>query len=118
MLFPVNEEEMAERMKYAMLGEDTESAEFKIEKYTGEVNWSYLKPHCERGNLLWVDRSLDIKHVAQAFIDDETAQVADWLGNGDLVRVGDLHAAQWEKSEQLFTAVVVTPFVLMQEIRG
>lgn len=106
---------MAERMKYAMLGENLETSEFKIEKYTGEVKWSYLKPHCERGSLFWVDPSLDLKKVARAFIDDQSTDVADWLGNGDLVRVGALHAAQWQNSETLFTAVVVTPFVLMQE---
>ena len=105
-------------MKYGILGEDTQSAEEKIAKYRGEVSWNYLKPHGERDALLWVDPALDLEEVAKAFIDDDTERVANWLGNGDLVRVGKLHAAQWEKSDELFTAVVVTPFVLMQQPRG
>ena len=102
------------RMKYTMLGEDGQSDEDKIAKYTGEVGWSYLKPHYKSGNLLWVDPALDLTAVAQAFTSDQSEQVADWLGKGDLVRIGELHAQQWEESDEQFTAVVVTPFVLMQ----
>ena len=64
-----------------------------------------------------VDPALDLGQVAKAFVIDDTLTVAGWLGNGDLVRVGDLHAAQWEQSPQEFRAVVVTPFVLFQEVR-
>jgi hypothetical protein len=106
-----------ERMKYGILGEDTGGDGEKIAKYTGEVGWSYLKPHFERDALLWVDPELSLEEVAMAFIHDDSVRVADWLGNGDLVRVGKLHAAQWETTDELFTAVVVTPFVLMQRKR-
>ncbi|GAA5483594.1 DUF2288 domain-containing protein [Haloferula sargassicola] len=102
------------RMKYGILGEDAQSDDEKISKYTGEVGWSYLRPHFERDALIWVDPELDLGQVAKAFIGDDSVRVADWLGNGDLVRVGKLHAAQWEAGDELFTAVVVTPFVLMQ----
>lgn len=101
-----------------MLGEDHMSDEEKIAKYTGEVGWKYLKPHYERGNVLWVDPELDLKEVAKAFTRDDSAQVADWLGCGDLVRIGDLHAEQWEGGDDLFLAVVVNPFVLMQAVKG
>lgn len=105
-------------MKYAMLGEDGQSDDEKIAKYTGEVGWKYLKPHYRSGNLLWVDPELDLKEVAKAFTGDQTEQVAEWLGRGDLVRIGDLHAEQWEDGDDQFLAVVVTPFVLMQPAAG
>ena len=101
-------------MKYRLFGSDGGTTDEKIAQYTGEVPWSYLRPHCLKGNLLWVDPSLDLAAVARAFASDETLTVAEWLGRGDLVRVGDLHAAQWEGTDKLFTAVVVTPFVLFQ----
>lgn len=103
-----------EPMKYAMLGEDASSDEDKIEKFTGEVAWSYLKPHAERDALIWVDPALDLAEVAKAFTDDDSERVANWLGHGDLVKVGELHAKQWEDGDECFLAVVVTPFVLMQ----
>lgn len=102
-------------MKYAILGEDGQSDDEKIAKYTGEVGWEYLRPHAESGALIWVDPALDFEEVARAFIEDEAAKVADWLGRGDLVKVGKLHAAQWEGGDERFTAVVVTPFVLMRQ---
>jgi hypothetical protein len=38
--------------------------------------------------------------------------VEAWLRCGDLVKIGDLHAAQWEKGGMEFEALVVSPFVL------
>ena len=103
-------------MKYTVLGEDTQSPEERIAKYTGEVTWKYLKPHLEFNSLLWVEPSMKLADVAAALTADDTETVANWLGNGDLVKVGELHAQQWEDSDELFTAVVITPFVLMQPL--
>jgi len=105
-------------MKYGLLGEDGQTAAEKIDKYTGEVGWSYLRPHYERGSLIWVDPGLAIAEVAKAMQADDTERVANWLGSGDLVKVGELHARQWDGGAERFTAVVVTPFVLMQEKRA
>ncbi|MCH7226465.1 DUF2288 family protein [Haloferula sp. A504] len=107
---------MSERdeMKYAILGEDGRTEEQRIADYTGEVGWEYLKPHYERGCLLWVDASLDLQRAAMAFVEDDSEQVANWLGSGELVKIGALHAAQWEGGDERFTAVVVSPFVLMK----
>lgn len=113
----MNGHESADRLEHAIPDGDIESTDSKIGRYTGEVPWSYLKPHGERGNLLWVDPALDLRHVARAFVEDQGSRVADWLGNGDLVRVGGLHAAQWEGTDQRFMAAVVMPFVLMQEMK-
>lgn len=107
-----------ERLNYGILGEDLASGDEKLEKFTGEVPWRYLRPHCRAGNLYWVDPALDLMLVAKAFQDDESAKVAGWLGSGDLVKTGELHAAQWEGGKELFTAVVIRPFVLMQARRA
>jgi hypothetical protein len=103
-----------DEMKYAILGEDGRTEEQRIADYTGEVGWEYLKPHYERGCLLWVDAGLDLRRAAMAFVEDESEQVANWLGSGELVKIGALHAAQWEGGDERFTAVVVSPFVLMK----
>lgn len=107
-------EERPEPMNYAMLGEDRSSDEEKIDKYTGVVGWEYLRPHGRSGSLIWVDPQLKLSEVARAFTGDDGERVANWLGAGDLVKVGELHARQWEGGDERFLAVVVTPFVLMQ----
>jgi hypothetical protein len=107
---PVNE---SERMNYTILGGDDRDGSERVADYMGEVDWPYLKPHFERNCLFWVDPELDLEEVAKAFVEDRSDQVAEWLGAGDLLRIGKLHAAQWEGGESRFRAAVVSPFVLM-----
>ncbi|NNE91578.1 MAG: DUF2288 domain-containing protein [Verrucomicrobiales bacterium] len=105
-----------EEMRYGMLGEDTSSTEEKLEKYTGEVDWAYLKKHFEAGSMLWVDPSLDLAEVGKAFSDDDTAAVSAWKKSGDLVQPSEPHAVHWEQTEARFLALVVSPFVLAQPL--
>lgn len=108
----------SETMKYALLGEDTTSTEEKLAKYVGEVNWEYLRPHFRRDALLYVDPELDLKTVGTAFSEDDRDAVAVWLKRGDLVKIGELHAEQWENADQQFEALVVSPFVLCRPLGG
>ena len=102
-----------ERMKYAILGEDHSSTADKLEQYTGTVDWSYLRPHFQRGGLFFVDPSLALSDVGAAFANNEREQVEAWLKSGDLVKIGELHAQQWEAApDTRFEALVVSPFVL------
>ena len=105
-----------EPMKYAILGEDTASAEEKLEKYTGTVGWGYLRPHFLSGVLYFVDPCLALADVGRAFSGNEKGKVEALLKSGDLVKIGDLHAAQWEKGGVEFEALVVSPFVLCRPV--
>jgi hypothetical protein len=88
----------------------------KLEKYSGEVDWSYLRPHFQAGHMIYVDPSLDLKAAGLAFSNDEQAQVQKWLKYGDLVQPCDLHAPHWEKEKTRFRAMIVRPFILAQPI--
>ena len=101
-------------MKYGMLGEDAMSDAEKIAKYTGDVDWSYMKPHYESGAMIYADPSLDLEEVAKAFVEDDKAKVEAWMKSADLVKPGSLHAEWWEHDESRFMAVVVQPFVIAQ----
>ena len=101
-------------MEYGMLGEDNSDVEEKLKKYTGEVDWSYLKKHFESGALIYVDPSLDITVVGKAVSEDDTKSIEDWKKNGDIVQPSEPHAAHWEESNTTFLALVVSPFVLIQ----
>ena len=103
-----------EGLRYAVLGEDAGDTDKKLEKYTGEVDWSYIKPHFESGALLYVDPALLITEVGRALGKDDKAKVEAWLKRGDLIKPGPQHAEHWENSSHRFTALVVSPFVLIQ----
>ena len=99
-----------------MLGEDQMSQDEKVAKYTGDVDWSYLRPHFKSGAMIYVDPSLELKEVAKAFTDDNKEQVTAWMKKADLVKPSSLHADWWEHDKTRFTAVVVNPFVLAQPL--
>ena len=103
-------------LNYGILGEDSQSSREKLEKYTGVVDWQYLKPHFDSGALIYVDPTLSITEVGQALTDDDKEKVQTWLKSGDLVKPSEPHARWWQENQESFTALVVTPFVLMQPL--
>jgi hypothetical protein len=105
-------------LNYGMLGEDHASTADKLAKYTGEVDWGYLRPHFESGVLFFVDPDLKLETVAESITADNKPQVDAWLKAGDLVKIEALHAAQWEETETQFRALVVSPFVLFQPLEA
>jgi hypothetical protein len=102
----------SDEMRYGILGDDQRSSEEKLAKYSGQVGWEYLKEHCDRGTLFFVDPELKLETVGATIVADEKAEIEAWLKSGELVKIEALHAAQWEGTEQQFEALVVSPFVL------
>ncbi len=110
---PENE---SKKLQYDILGDDQASNGEKIAKYTGDVDWNYLKPHYKSGAMIYVDPDLDLSEVAQAFTKDDKAKVQAWLKAADLVKPSHLHEEWWEHDQPRFTVVVITPFVLAQPL--
>lgn len=96
--------------------EDRLSPSEKLDKYSGCVDWPYLRPHFESGNLIYVDPSLALKTAGLAFTRDDQQQVKAWLKTGDLVQPCQLHAEHWEKEATQFQAMIVRPFILAQPV--
>lgn len=105
-------------MRYGLLGEDESTTAEKLEKYTGEVGWRYLRPHFETGSLLYVDPSLELTEVGEALANDDADRVQEWKKSGDLVTPSQPHADYWEESGAAFRALVVSPFVLAQPVES
>lgn len=94
--------------------EDVSSDKEKIEKYLGEIDWSYLEPHYQAGNLVYVDPCLDLNSAGLAISSDNQQLVMAWLKSGDLVKPCDLHVQHWKKMKVQFKATIVRPFILIQ----
>ena len=105
-----------EIMNYGVLGEDAATTPEKLDKYTGEIAWSYLEAHFNSGALLFVDPALELTEVGTALTNDELEKVAAWKKAGDLVTPSQPHADFWADSNQHFKALVVSPFVLAQPV--
>ncbi|MEM9282882.1 MAG: DUF2288 domain-containing protein [Verrucomicrobiota bacterium] len=105
-----------EAMTYQMLGGDKTTTKDKLDKYTGEVDWSYLEPHFQNGALLYLDPSLSLTEVGEALTRDDAKQIQSWKQTGDLVTPSEPHAQHWKDSKSVFRALVVSPFVLIQPL--
>ena len=62
-----------------------------------------------------VSPEIDLVEVAYQFSKDNKVQVEQWLKEGSVALVTDQQALQWHKNEQTVWAVVVKPWVLVQE---
>lgn len=101
-----------EIMRYGMIGKDPGTTEEKLEKYTGEVDWDYLRPHFESGALLYVDPGISLVEVGYALTKDDSEKVAEW----HIVTPSAPHAEYWGSTGARFLALVVSPFVLIQPL--
>jgi hypothetical protein len=96
---------------------DTEPEVLKA-KITGEtarIHWHELQKFYAAGAVIEVAAGLDLVAVAYAFAIDDKNQVAGWLQEGQLQRVEDTRASHWYQHNAQLWAVVVSPWVLVQD---
>ncbi|QKE62645.1 DUF2288 domain-containing protein [Aquipseudomonas campi] len=82
---------------------------------TAPITWQELQPFFARGALLWVDSALDLVEVALAVAEDDQAKVAGWLQAGQVAKVEETRAEDLLARDPKLWAVVVAPWVLIQE---
>ncbi|WP_440996524.1 DUF2288 domain-containing protein [Arhodomonas sp. SL1] len=89
----------------------------RLNAETGRIRWSELERHFARGATVTVAPDLDLVEVAVCFVDDDTDRVQSWLERGEVARTGDDEARRWSAVDAELWAVVVPPWVLVQEPR-
>jgi hypothetical protein len=82
---------------------------------TAAITWEELQPFFARGALLWVDGAEDLVGVALAVAEDEKTRVAALLTEGKLSKVDENRAQDLLARDPKLWAVVVAPWVLIQE---
>jgi hypothetical protein len=87
----------------------------KLFTETAQIEWSELQRFFARGVLLKVARDIDLVSVAEAVASDNTKQVTEWLSAGLLERVEPETAADLAARNPELWAVVVSPWVCVQE---
>ena len=87
----------------------------KINLETAQINWLELQTFYARGQVVVVSDNLDLVDVAVKLRDDDSAQFKKWLEEGAVSYVKDEQALQWYKNKKYLWAVVVLPWVLVQD---
>jgi hypothetical protein len=87
----------------------------KLNQETARIPWQELLRQFAAGNVLWVSDELDLIEVALRISLDDSAQVQEWLAQQQLGKVSDAQAQAWLDQAVQLWAVVVNPWVLVQQ---
>lgn len=97
------------------MSEEISTLYAKLLGETAQIEWPALEPFFARGALLWVASGLDLIAVAQALAEDDRASVAAWLGTGEVEKLSAARASGYAEGAPELWAVVVSPWVVIQE---
>ena len=88
----------------------------KLNTETGRLSWTELERHFARGAVIKVDTSLDLIEVAVSVSEDDKQQVEEWMNSSLMGHPSMDDARDWVERQPEFWAVVVAPWVLIQEV--
>lgn len=92
-----------------------EELQNKLNWETARLPWKELQRHFARGVVVVVSPELDLVEVAVATAGDDSGLVGSWSERGLVRRASDDDARRWQESNPGLWAVVVAPWVLVQE---
>ena len=87
----------------------------KLNQDTAKIKWGALHEHQLIECVIAVSADLDLIDVACEFTFDNHNQVKAWLEQAQINKVSDEQAQQWKTEDRELWAVVVAPWVLVQE---
>ncbi len=87
----------------------------RLNQETARVRWAELSRHFAAGRAYRVGAGLDLVEVAAALAEDDGARVQGWIAADGIAPVSDRQAQDWLDRDPLLWAVVVKPYVLIQE---
>lgn len=88
----------------------------KLNLETAQLQWPELERHFARGDVIKVALGTDLVDAALHVAENNTATVEAWLANGRIARAELSDAEDWNARKPMFWAVVVAPWVLVQEV--
>jgi hypothetical protein len=90
----------------------------KLALETARIDWRALEVHHARGVVVQVSEQLDLVDVAMQLISDNKSQFEAWLASGAIGPVADADAHAWHHNQTAVWALVVAPWVLVQQRGG
>jgi len=94
-----------------------ETGRDKLNRETSKIAWKELQRFFASGAALVVADDLDLVEVALELSRDNAARIREWMAAEKFGKVSDEQAAVWHGSDALLWAVVVSPWVLVQQAK-
>ncbi len=95
--------------------ENVEQLTARLNTETACISWQELERYFARGILMTASPDLDLVQLGAHMIHDDKIIIDAWLEAGELRKTTDDDARGWSEGEPLLWAVVVAPWVLVQE---
>lgn len=87
----------------------------KVNRETARLPWSELIKHFAAGTVVFVADELDLVDVAVRISHDDKSNIVQWMAEGKISKVSDQQAQTWLAADAQLWAVVVSPFILVQQ---
>lgn len=87
----------------------------KINGETSRMKWSELQRFFASGAMISVAADLDLVEVAYRIASDDKDAIANWMADSRVARVSDAQAQTWVQTDALLWAVVIKPWILVQQ---
>jgi len=82
---------------------------------TAQISWAEIMPLFAKGMVLWVASDQDLVVVAEHIINDDKKQVSALMQQKALHNLADEQALDFQQRNPELWAVVIAPWVLVQE---
>jgi len=99
-----------------MSTEQQEILRAKVNMETSRIHWKELERFFAGGAAVVVNTGLDLVEVAIQMHADNKLQFEKWLISGMVGKVSDEQASAWLAADAEVWAVVVSPWILVQQI--
>lgn len=96
---------------------DPELIRKKLNHDTARIHWSELAEAQQQGLVVKVSTDLDLIETACQFTLDNSEQVQAWMERAQVQKVDAEQAQGWGDEDRSLWAVVVAPWVLVQELK-
>ena len=83
---------------------------------TAKIEWAELQRFFAAGNVYQLRAGLDLPALAEKFKRDDAEYIKQLLSKRDLKSVSDDQARLWINQKAIVWAVVIAPFVLVQNL--
>ena len=90
--------------------------EQKLNLETAKIGWQELQRFFAQGLIVVVNSELDLLETAARFVNNDSELVESLLADGKVYKAATADAKRWNAVNGDFWAVVVAPWVLVQEI--
>lgn len=103
------------KRNYVTQPDQQEILRAKVNLETSRIAWKELQRYFASGAAVAVSSKLDLVEVAYQMSVDNKTQIAEWLQQGMVGKVSDEQATAWYEADAEMWAVVISPWVLVQQ---